>query len=409
MNRVRWSVGIGLLMVLLLAFVGGCDKKETAAPETKPDAQAQPADQPAQQGKTEEVAFDEDAKPKTFAGSHILIAYQGAMRANPSVTRTKEEAKKLADELAAQVSKAPATLPDVAKQKSDCPSAPQGGDLGTWMSGMMIPEFQAALEKMEIGAVSPTPVETQFGFHIIRRNTPTPTEEVMAEHIIVMHKDTIRPQEGVTRTKEEAQARAKEAADKAKAAPDTFGEVAKAYSDDPGRNLPAWTTGTGHMPKEVDAAVLGMKVGDVSDPIETPFGYFVLRRIELPPKFAGSHILIQYKGATRAPETITRTKEEALALAKDLRAKAVADPSTFAALARQHSEEPSASQNGGYLGAWMKGSMVPVFDEAIEKLKIGEIGEPVESPYGFHVILRQDPDAPPPAAPAPEPVPGQQP
>ncbi len=57
----------------------------------------------------------------------------------------------------------------------------------------------------------------------------------------------------------------------------------------------------------------------------------------------------------------------------------------FAALARQFSEDGSAS-NGGNLGWINPGDTVPAFEQAMNKLGINEISEPVRSPFGFHVI-----------------------
>ena len=55
----------------------------------------------------------------------------------------------------------------LAKQYSMCPSGRQGGDLGYFGRGQMVPEFENAAFKMAIGEVS-EPVKTQFGWHIIK-------------------------------------------------------------------------------------------------------------------------------------------------------------------------------------------------------------------------------------------------
>lgn len=59
-----------------------------------------------------------------------------------------------------------ADFADVAKQHSTCPSGQQGGDLGTFGRGQMVPEFDEAVFNGDVGAVQ-GPVKTQFGFHLL--------------------------------------------------------------------------------------------------------------------------------------------------------------------------------------------------------------------------------------------------
>ena len=56
---------------------------------------------------------------------------------------------------------------DLAKKHSQCPSGKKGGDLGYFGKGQMVPEFDAAVFSMEVGAVS-GPIKTQFGYHLIK-------------------------------------------------------------------------------------------------------------------------------------------------------------------------------------------------------------------------------------------------
>jgi parvulin-like peptidyl-prolyl isomerase len=55
---------------------------------------------------------------------------------------------------------------------------------------------------------------------------------------------------------------------------------------------------------------------------------------------------------------------------------------------KDYSDEPGAGARGGDLGKFAKGSMVPEFQAGLEKIKVGEISDIVETPFGFHVILR---------------------
>ncbi len=60
------------------------------------------------------------------------------------------------------------TFEDMAKEYSECETGAKGGDLGTFPSGTMTPEFEKALYHLEIGEIS-KPVKTKFGYHLIKR------------------------------------------------------------------------------------------------------------------------------------------------------------------------------------------------------------------------------------------------
>ena len=116
------------------------------------------------------------------SASHILITYEGAEKASEETTRTKDEAEEEANKLLSEVKESPETFADMAKENSNGPSASEGGDLGTFGKGQMATAFEAAayeLNKDEISEV----VETEFGFHIIKRtNEKTEdSEETISE------------------------------------------------------------------------------------------------------------------------------------------------------------------------------------------------------------------------------------
>ncbi len=98
--------------------------------------------------------------------SHILLAYEGATRANPEVTRTKEEAEAKANELLKEARKSGVVFSELARDNSDGPSAPNGGDLGYFQRGVMVPEFNDFAFDSNVGSIGL--VETDFGFHVIK-------------------------------------------------------------------------------------------------------------------------------------------------------------------------------------------------------------------------------------------------
>lgn len=98
--------------------------------------------------------------------SHILLAYTGATRANPEVTRTKEEAEAKAKELLREAKKSGVVFSELARDNSDGPSAPTGGDLGYFQDGVMVPKFNDFAFNNNVDAIGL--VETDFGFHVIK-------------------------------------------------------------------------------------------------------------------------------------------------------------------------------------------------------------------------------------------------
>ncbi|HEY6878745.1 MAG TPA: peptidylprolyl isomerase [Polyangiales bacterium] len=109
-----------------------------------------------------------EAAPETATASHILIRYAGALRTTPDVTRSKEEARKLAEQVVKKLEKG-ADWTATANEYTEDPSGKgTGGRLGTFPKGRMVPEFDNQVFSLAPGAVSGV-VETAFGFHIIKR------------------------------------------------------------------------------------------------------------------------------------------------------------------------------------------------------------------------------------------------
>ena len=98
--------------------------------------------------------------------SHILITWEGAERANPEIKRTKEEAEAIAKDLLKQAKAEGAVFAQLARDNSDGPSAPRGGDLGYFQEGVMTPKFNDFAFGNVVGHIGL--VETEFGYHIVR-------------------------------------------------------------------------------------------------------------------------------------------------------------------------------------------------------------------------------------------------
>ena len=102
--------------------------------------------------------------------SHILVA-------------TEDEAKTIIASLASG-----ADFAELAKNKSTGPSGPNGGSLGKFGRGQMVPAFENAAFELEEGKITKQPVQTQFGWHVIKVESkeiaPAPTIEEMREQLV---------------------------------------------------------------------------------------------------------------------------------------------------------------------------------------------------------------------------------
>jgi peptidyl-prolyl cis-trans isomerase SurA len=136
-------------------------------------------------------------------------------------------------------------------------------------------------------------------------------------------------------------------------------------------------------------AVKGLKQGDIAPVVRSPGGFHVLKlvgsrnavesRLTVGPlqQTRVRHILLRVSDLTPEPEIRRRLLE--------LRGRAVTGGQDFGSLARLHSLDPSATR-GGELGWLYPGDTVPEFERAMDALKPGEISEPVQSPFGWHLI-----------------------
>jgi parvulin-like peptidyl-prolyl isomerase len=212
--------------------------------------------------------------PDRIAARHILIAYQGAVKAPPALRRTREEAWAIAGQVLAKA-RAGEDFPALARAHSDGPSAALGGNLYSFSRGAMDLRFEVAAFNLDEGQLSDL-VETPFGFHIIRREALV---EIRVAHVLVQWADLSRT--AAKRTAEQAQIRADEIHARLVAGEDVA-VVAKDLSDGPtamrGGDL-GWFQ-RGQMLPEFDAAAFALDVGQVSGVITTTLGHHVIVRLE---------------------------------------------------------------------------------------------------------------------------------
>ena len=95
-----------------------------------------------------------------WSASHILFVGENAeVRAKAAAAMLRDDASGFAD---------------LARSESDCPSRERGGDLGQLLPGATVPEFEAVLRVLEEGQITQEPIQTRFGWHLIRLDALAP-------------------------------------------------------------------------------------------------------------------------------------------------------------------------------------------------------------------------------------------
>ncbi len=166
-----------------------------------------------------------------------------------------------------------------------------------------------------------------------------------------------------------------------------FGQVSAAFSDAP-EALSGGALGfrpRNRLPDLFLEAIAGLASGGVSEVVKSPNGFHILRLIgtrggEVQPPVNQTrvrHILI------RSNELVSQ--DQARRRLADLRERVLNKAADFADLARLQSNDGSASK-GGDLGWVYPGDTVPPFEKAMNDLKPGELSEPVQTQFGWHLI-----------------------
>jgi len=214
------------------------------------------------------------------------------------------------------------------------------------------------------------------------RNKPDTRVEYQISHILVRVPEQASPERVET-----ARARAQKALAEARAGGD-FASLAASYSDAPDALQGGAIGWRSHdrLPDIFSSALANMAPESVSEVLRSPAGFHVVKlharrgaAVDSAPvsQTRLRHILI------RASDSISES--EALRRLSDLRERIVKGGADFAEMARVHSGDATAAR-GGELDWVYPGDTVPEFERAYQELKVGEVSQPVRTPFGYHLI-----------------------
>lgn len=167
-----------------------------------------------------------------------------------------------------------------------------------------------------------------------------------------------------------------------------FAEIAAKYSQDNGSNSKGGRMGwivVGSYPYAFEEVCFNLPEGKLSEVVESPVGYHILKGGRKRPargKVHVAHILKLTQGKNEAEKAKARKDIDSLYNI------VVNQPEIFQHTARENSEDPGSARNGGQLPWFGAGEMVEQFDSVAFSLKDGEISQPFETSYGYHIVQR---------------------
>lgn len=168
-----------------------------------------------------------------------------------------------------------------------------------------------------------------------------------------------------------------------------FGEMAKKFSVDRGSASKGGSLGfipSGRYPYEFEMAAYSLPAGEVSEIVESPVGYHLLKTGLHRPAKGKVHVSHIMKMARR--DATPEAKAAAKASIDSIYRIVKADPSKFEEIAKSESDDRGSAVKGGELPWFGPGEMVPEFEAMSFAIADGEVSEPVESQFGWHIILK---------------------
>ncbi len=167
---------------------------------------------------------------------------------------------------------------------------------------------------------------------------------------------------------------------------ETFEQASAKYSDAPnaleGGNM-GWRN-SNQIPPTFLAFLQDLSIGEVSKPIRSPNGFHIIKVNEK--RAADSTLIVEQTKVRHILIKLNEVvSEQEAKLKMDGLKERLDNDESFEVLARQYSEDGSAS-NGGELGWVNPGDTVPAFETTMNALAINEISEPILSPFGWHII-----------------------
>jgi peptidyl-prolyl cis-trans isomerase SurA len=244
-----------------------------------------------------------------------------------------------------------------------------------------VPSFERELESYRKQLARPYLIDKEIKESLIDEVFERLKWEVRASHILIMVDENASP-EDTLKAYDKVHAIKKELDEGG-----NFEELAKRYSDDPSVANNSGDIGyfsALYLVYPFESAAYETKVGEISAPVKTQFGYHLIKVTDKRPaqgERLASHIMIKVGEDATEEDKLNAEKK-----INEIYDRAI-DGADFEQLARQFSDDVASAQKGGELPWFGTNKMVQSFEEATFALdSIGQISEPVFTPYGWHII-----------------------
>lgn len=245
-----------------------------------------------------------------------------------------------------------------------------------------IAKFKRELKGYRDQLARPYLVDKAVTDSLVREAYERMQSDVSAAHILIKLPPSPSPADTL-----EAYNRILSLKSKVESDPSKFGEIAKVESEDPSAKSNSGDLGyftSLQMVYPFETAVYNTQIGKVTGPVRTRFGYHLVKVNDKRPargQIRVAHIMIRSEDSD--PDDV----KESLKQRADEVYEKLKSGEDFTALAKKFSDDRTSAAKGGELPPFGAGKMVEEFEEASFSLtEVGQISEPVKSPYGWHII-----------------------
>ena len=239
-----------------------------------------------------------------------------------------------------------------------------------WRDEMRRKLFSENMQKLKFGTMVASRREVQEFFETYKDSLADAPESIELYHIL-----KIPAKSG--KLIESAKKKAQSIIDSIKAGGD-FADFAQRYSQDPGSAKSGGDLGLtrrGQFVKEFEEAAFALSEGQISAPVESPFGVHLIQLVERRGELVHTrHILLKVEADTTADT-------EVIALLKNV-TDSIKAGGNFSEFAKKYSDDVETATIGGYLGKISMDDLQKEFTETVNELKEGEISAPVKIPTG---------------------------